>query len=110
MDTFEDEVLLADNKFFEKPSIDMDVLIEHIEAKLLDKDKKFPEKVQDIIEKANYIITPESRERLLKIIAYINYGIPALLEGPTGTSKTLSVEIAAKIIDVLTKKKRKKKI
>lgn len=110
MDTFEDEVLLADNKFFEKPSIDMDVLIEHIEVKLLDKDKKFPEKVQDIIEKANYIITPESRERLLKIIAYINYGIPVLLEGPTGTSKTLSVEIAAKIIDVLTKKKRKKKI
>ena len=40
------------------------------------------------------IITPNSIERIRKISDYISRGIPVLLEGPTGTSKTFSTEFA----------------
>ena len=52
--------------------------------------------------KRNFILTSESSDRLSKIYFWIKSGIPVLLEGPTGTSKTLSAEI---ICDYLKKEK-----
>ena len=37
----------------------------------------------------NYILTDKAKERLNKLYTYISNGIPVLLEGETGTSKTL---------------------
>ena len=39
-------------------------------------------------------MTPNSIERIKKISYYISRGIPVLLEGPSGTSKTFSTEFA----------------
>jgi transcriptional regulator with AAA-type ATPase domain len=46
----------------------------------------------------NYILTEKAKERLDKLYTYISKGIPVLLEGETGSSKTLSTEIICKFI------------
>ncbi|KAK8878640.1 hypothetical protein M9Y10_005420 [Tritrichomonas musculus] len=101
LDPFDQDVILAEDPFFEERSTDMKMIIKQVKDKLLEPDGDFSKNIQQIIDDANFILTPESKERLLKIIAYIKYGIPVLLEGPTGTSKTLSVEMASKILDAL---------
>ena len=45
----------------------------------------------------NYILTDKAKERLNKLYTYISNGIPVLLEGETGTSKTLSFIILINI-------------
>ena len=42
--------------------------------------------------KNNFILSQGAKERLNKIELYIKNDIPLILEGPTGTSKTISVE------------------
>ena len=49
---------------------------------------------KEILNKKNFIITENSIERIKKISYYISRGVPVLLEGPSGTSKTFSVEFA----------------
>jgi len=44
-----------------------------------------------------FIFTPEAIQRLTWIYNYLKDGVPVLLEGPTGTSKTLSVEIICEL-------------
>ena len=46
----------------------------------------------------NYVLTGNAKERLDKLYTYISNGIPVLLDGETGCSKTLSAEIICKII------------
>ena len=58
------------------------------------KDKEEFEYDKSILEKKNFIITPNSIERIKKISYYISRGVPVLLEGPSGTSKTYSTEFA----------------
>lgn len=49
---------------------------------------------ESVLQKKNFIVTPNSLERIRKISHYISRRIPVLLEGPTGTSKTFSTEFA----------------
>ena len=51
-----------------------------------------------MLKEKNFILTDNAKERLSKLLNYIRLGIPVLLEGPSGTSKTLSVEIACSIL------------
>ena len=46
----------------------------------------------------NYILTDQAKERLDKLYTYIKSGVPVILEGETGSSKTLSAEIICKYI------------
>jgi len=46
-----------------------------------------------------FIFTPEALQRLTLIYNYLKDGVPVLLEGPTGTSKTLSVEIVCELFN-----------
>jgi len=46
----------------------------------------------------NYILTNKAEERLNKLYTYISKGISVLLEGETGSSKTLSAEIICRHI------------
>ena len=55
-------------------------------------DKKF------LLDNYNYILTDKAKVRLDKLYTYITNGTPVLLEGETGTSKTLSAEIICKCI------------
>ena len=41
----------------------------------------------------NFIFTDSAINRLCKLCNYLYTGVPVLLEDPTGTSKSLSVEI-----------------
>ena len=54
---------------------------------------------EEKLRKKNFIPTAKAKERLSKLLNYIRLGIPVLLEGPTGTSKTLSVEIICEILE-----------
>ena len=47
----------------------------------------------ELLDNYNYILTKKAEERLNKLYTYIKNGVPVLLEGETGTSKTLSAEI-----------------
>ena len=58
------------------------------------KDEEPFEYDKSILEKKNFIITPNSIERIKKISYYVSIGVPVLLEGPSGTSKTFSTEFA----------------
>ena len=51
-----------------------------------------------LLDNYNYILTENAKNRLDKLYTYISNGIPVLLEGETGTSKTLSAEIICKQI------------
>ena len=51
-----------------------------------------------LLDNYNYILTDKAKNRLDKLYTYISKGIPVLLEGETGTSKTLSAEIICKEI------------
>ena len=46
-----------------------------------------------LLKNYNYILTEQAKERLDKLYTYIKSGIPVILEGETGSSKTLSAEI-----------------
>ena len=51
-----------------------------------------------LLDNYNYILTDKAKNRLDKLYTYISKGIPVLLEGETGTSKTLTAEIICKHI------------
>ena len=61
---------------------------------------------EEELKKKNFILTDKAKERLSKLFNYIRLGVPVLLEGPTGTSKTLSVEIICSILEEEEKLKR----
>ena len=67
-----------------------------------EEDLSFFDKHKDFFEERNFILTEESKRRLLLLKDFINLKILVLLEGPTGTSKTLSAEL---ICDLLLKEK-----
>ena len=54
--------------------------------------------VEEMYKNYNYILTEKAKNRLDKIYTYITKGIPVLLEGETGTSKTFSAETICKYI------------
>lgn len=62
-----------------------DEIIEKIKSKMND----FP----------NFIFTEPANNRLCKLYNYLYTGVPVLLEGPAGTSKSLSVDIRCKILN-----------
>ena len=53
---------------------------------------------ETLLKKYNYILTKEAKDRLNKLYTYISKGVPVLLEGETGCSKTLSAEVICKYI------------
>ena len=59
-----------------------------------------------LLDKYNYILTDQAKERLDKLYTYIKSGVPVILEGETGASKTLSAEIICKYIYEMKKKER----
>ena len=67
--------------------------------KSINYDEKF------LLDNYNYILTDNAKERLNKLYTYIANGVPVLLEGETGSSKTLSAEIICKYIYEKNKEK-----
>ena len=53
---------------------------------------------KSIVEENNFIFTEGAEERLQKLLNYLTVGVPVLLEGPTGSSKTFSSEIVCKLL------------
>ena len=75
-----------------KDEIDLSQVLLDIQNHI--KDEESFEYDKSILDKKNFIVTPNSIERIKKISYYISRGIPVLLEGPSGTSKTFSTEFA----------------
>ena len=65
-------------------------------------------KREELLDNYNYILTKKAEERLNKLYTYIKNGVPVLLEGETGSSKTLSAEIICKYIYEQKKEKLKR--
>ena len=63
-------------------------------SNLLDKDFEIPLNInQSNVSTRNFIFTDNAIKKLKEIKYYISHNYPVLLEGPTGTAKTKSVEI-----------------
>ena len=63
-------------------------------SNLLDKDFEIPLDInKKNIKTKNFIFTENAIKKLKEIKYYISHNYPVLLEGPTGTAKTKSVEI-----------------
>lgn len=86
--------LYEDNTLEEKSSSIEDT-ISKIPKHILDEEElKYD---ADYLARRNFIVTPKSIGRIKKIVYYISRGVPLLLEDPSGTSKTFSVEFASQI-------------
>ena len=90
----EEFIIAVDKKIFEK--ID-----------LLEEMKKELRKHEDFFNNLGYVLTDKSCERMAMLIHYIISGIPVLLEGPTGTSKTRTTLIACEYITKILNKDSK---
>ena len=56
------------------------------------KNNELFEYIRTILDKKNFIVTPNSIERIRKISFYISRGVPTLQEKPLGTSQTFFTE------------------
>ena len=59
-----------------------------------------------LLDKYNYVLTRKAKVRLDKLYTYISNGIPILLEGETGTSKTITSEIICEYISEMKNKSK----
>ena len=73
-----------------------------------EENKKELKKHEDFFNKLGYVLTDKSCERISILIHYIQSGIPALIEGPTGTSKTRTTLIACEYINKILNKNKEK--
>jgi MoxR-like ATPase len=64
---------------------------------------------KDFFEKKNFILTTAAKKRLILLKNFIELKINVLLEGPTGTAKTLSAEIICDLLEYIKKKEKKEK-
>ena len=53
-------------------------------------------KFKEFLQQYNYILSEKAEERINKLYTYIHKGVPVILEGETGSSKTLTAEIICK--------------
>ena len=88
--------ILADDPTYDQPELNINDLLMNID-KEMNNETKFTYNKSEV-EKQNFIFTQGAEERLQKLFNYIMVGVPVLLEGPTGTSKTLSSEIVCKLL------------
>ena len=77
---------LYEQKSLKKDETDIQQVLLDIQNHLNDQERF--EYDRTILDKKNFIITPNSIERIRNISYYISRGVPVLLEGPSGTSKT----------------------
>ena len=68
------------------------------EIDIFEENKKKLRKHEHFFNIMGYVLTEKSCERIAMLIHYILSGIPVLLEGPTGTSKTRTALIACEYI------------
>lgn len=91
-------ISLAKDNFFKKGKFDINQLVNDV--KLNYNKKKIVEFDEKELTKQNFIFTDGARDRLTKLHNYITCGVPVLLEGPTGTSKTLSAEEVCSLLGI----------
>ena len=77
------------------------------EIDILEAKKKELWENEEFFNKIGYVLTDKSCERMAMLIHYIISGIPVLLEGPTGTSKTRTTLIACEYITKVLNKNAK---
>ena len=100
---------LKDNKDSEQ-KISTEQFIEEVDKKIknefdiLEESKNELRKYEDFFNERGYVLTEKSCERMAMLIHYILNGIPVLLEGPTGTSKTRTTLIACEYITQILNK------
>lgn len=87
-------VHLMNDAYFEKEKTNITQIIENVK-KNYNKSRtvQFEAQLVSILKARNFVFTDEAQKRLTTLYNYLEVGIPVLLEGPTGTSKTLSSEI-----------------
>ncbi len=90
-----DNIYLYQVQTLKRDETDIGQIVLDIQNHIKEEEKFIYDK--SFLEKRNFIVTPNSIDRIKKISYYISRGVPVLLEGPSGTSKTFSTEFACLI-------------
>ena len=69
----------------------------------------FFDQYEDFFQNKNFILTTEAKKRLILLKNFIDLKINILLEGPTGTAKTLSAEIICDLLEYIKQKEKETK-
>ena len=69
----------------------------------------FFDQYEDFFQNKNFILTTEAKNRLMLLKNLIELKINILLEGPTGTAKTLSAEIICDLLEYIKQKEKGEK-
>ena len=69
----------------------------------------FFDQYKEFFENKNFILTTEAKNRLMLLKNLIELKINILLEGPTGTAKTLSAEIICDLLEYIKQKEKGEK-
>ena len=85
---------LLENPQFEEVKQDFQNILNEITSDYSPKELYHP--TEDFLKKKNFILSEQAKKRLSLLYHYISKGINVILEGPTGTSKTLSADIICK--------------
>ena len=91
----QENTYLYQDKSLSRIETDIGQIVLDIQNHIKDEEEFIYDK--ELLIKKNFIITPNSIERIKKISYYISRGVPVLLEGPSGTSKTFSTEFSCLI-------------
>lgn len=88
-------VHLKDEKCFDQKDFNIVDIKENV-RKNINKNEIYKFNEEKLLNRS-FILTKDAIERLTKLKKYIDAGVPVILEGPTGTSKTLSTEIICEL-------------
>ena len=87
--------LLENPQFDKEKQKDFQIILE----KILEYSPKEYYPNENYLQKRNFILSEPAKKRLSLLNHYISKGINVILEGPTGTSKTLSADIICKSLN-----------
>ena len=87
---------LMDDPYFKQTKVNVNEIVKSVNENY--NDEKLEEFDAEILKSKDFILTESARMRLTKIYRYLKEGVPVLLEGPTGTSKTKSAQIVCEML------------
>ena len=104
-----EEKIIFKGEDMELKEIQKSIEDEYNKNNLNEDELNFFDEYKDFFQNKNFILTTEAKNRLMLLKNLIELKINILLEGPTGTAKTLSAEIICDLLEYIKQKEKGEK-